>query len=177
MPERIVVIGLTGPRLLPEALAQARLTLGSERHFAILELCPNFHGCLPSGDGVPGDRVPGDGVPGDGSRSDSVPARAVLGSGGLSLAQGLDRIAAEPDTVAVLASGDPGFFGIVRPLADRFGSDRLDIHPAPSSVSLAFAMLGLAWDDALVVSAHGRPLDQAVAAACGGSKVAVLTSP
>jgi precorrin-6Y C5,15-methyltransferase (decarboxylating) len=75
-----------------------------------------------------------------------------------------------------LASGDPGFFGIVRVLAEQLGSARLEIHPAPSSVALAFARSGLSWDDATVVSAHGRSLEEAAARA-GGAKVAVLTSP
>jgi precorrin-6B C5,15-methyltransferase / cobalt-precorrin-6B C5,C15-methyltransferase len=80
------------------------------------------------------------------------------------------------DSVCVLASGDPGFFGIVRALSERFGSDRLLVHPAPSSVSLAFALVGLPWDDATVVSAHGRPLADAMAR-LSGPKIAVLTSP
>ncbi len=79
--------------------------------------------------------------------------------------------------VTVLASGDPGFFGIARVLASRFGRAALRIHPAPSSVSLAFARLGLTWDDAVVVSAHGRPLDAAVDALLSSVKAAVLTSP
>src|SRR5215216_5644031 len=65
--------------------------------------------------------------------------------------------------VCVLASGDPGFFGIVRLLERRLGARNLVVHPAPSSVSLAFARLGCSWDDALVVSAHGRPLAEAIA--------------
>jgi precorrin-6Y C5,15-methyltransferase (decarboxylating) len=89
----------------------------------------------------------------------------------------LDAIAAEAGTVAVLASGDPGFFGIVRALAGRFGPAALDVRPAPSSVSLAFARLGLPWDDALVVSAHGRPLAAAAAAVASAAKAAVLVSP
>jgi precorrin-6Y C5,15-methyltransferase (decarboxylating) len=89
----------------------------------------------------------------------------------------LDAVAAEPGAVCVLASGDPGFFGIVRPLADRFGPDALDVHPAPSSVAMAFASLGLPWDDATVVSAHGRPLTDAVAEARRCPKVAILVSP
>ena len=80
-------------------------------------------------------------------------------------------------TVCVLASGDPGFFGIVRPLAERFGPRALDVHPAPSSVALAFARLGLPWDDAVVVSAHGRPLEEAADAAAAAGKAAVLVSP
>lgn len=79
--------------------------------------------------------------------------------------------------VTVLASGDPGFFGIVRVLAERFGCEALAVHPAPSSVALAFARAGCSWDDAVVISAHGRPLESAVAAALGRPKVAVLTSP
>ena len=81
--------------------------------------------------------------------------------------------------VSVLASGDPGFFGIVRVLATRVGSGLLQVHPAPSAVSLAFARLGLSWDDAAVVSAHGRPLADAVRAVRSSPQpsVAILTSP
>ncbi|MDQ1429005.1 MAG: precorrin-6B C5,15-methyltransferase / cobalt-precorrin-6B C5,C15-methyltransferase [Acidimicrobiaceae bacterium] len=89
----------------------------------------------------------------------------------------LAAIAAEPGAVAILASGDPGFFGIVRSLAARFGPEALEVHPAPSSVSVAFARLGIPWDDALVVSAHGRPLAQAAAAVATATKAAVLMSP
>jgi precorrin-6Y C5,15-methyltransferase (decarboxylating) len=94
----------------------------------------------------------------------------------------LERIGGEADAgraVCVVASGDPGFFGIVRSLGARLGADRLVVHPAPSSVALAFARLGLSWDDATVVSAHGRPLADAVASvrASGHPSVAVLTSP
>jgi precorrin-6B C5,15-methyltransferase / cobalt-precorrin-6B C5,C15-methyltransferase len=100
--------------------------------------------------------------------------RLVLGAGGVGLAEALDAIAAEPGRVGVLASGDPGFFGIVRALAERFGPATLDVHPAPSSVSLAFARLGLPWDDALVASTLGRPLEEAAALAAGAAKAAVL---
>ncbi len=94
----------------------------------------------------------------------------------------LDRVADEADAgraVCVIASGDPGFFGIVRALGARLGAARLVVHPAPSSVAVAFARLGLSWDDAAVVSAHGRPLAEAVAAVRRASQpsAAVLTSP
>ena len=79
--------------------------------------------------------------------------------------------------VCVLASGDPGFFGIVRSLLRMVDRTSLHVLPAPSSVSLAFARLGLPWDDAVVVSAHGRPLADAVTLARTAHKAAVLTSP
>jgi precorrin-6Y C5,15-methyltransferase (decarboxylating) len=79
--------------------------------------------------------------------------------------------------VVVLASGDPGFFGVVRVLAERFGPGRLDVRPGMSSVAVAFARLGLPWDDAVVVSAHGRDLRTAVNVCRARPKVAVLTGP
>jgi precorrin-6B C5,15-methyltransferase / cobalt-precorrin-6B C5,C15-methyltransferase len=89
----------------------------------------------------------------------------------------LDGMERERGGVCVLASGDPGFFGIVRVLAERFGPERLDVHPAPSSVSLAFARLGLPWDDAAVISAHGRPLAEAARCAVRHPKAAVFVAP
>ena len=89
----------------------------------------------------------------------------------------LDALAAHDGDACVLASGDPGFYGIVRALAARVGAERLDVRPAPSSVAVAFARLGLAWDDALVVSGHGREPHAALAAALRHPKVAILTAP
>ena len=77
--------------------------------------------------------------------------------------------------VVVVAGGDPGFFGIVRLLRAR-GHD-VEVFPAISSVSRAFARAGLSWDDAVVVSAHGRELRRAVNTCRAHGKVAVLTGP
>lgn len=79
--------------------------------------------------------------------------------------------------VCVLASGDPGFFGVVRALTRALDRRALHVLPAPSSVSTAFARLGLPWDDATVVSAHGRPLAEAIDILRLARKAAVLTSP
>jgi precorrin-6Y C5,15-methyltransferase (decarboxylating) len=75
----------------------------------------------------------------------------------------------------VLASGDPGFFGIVRAL--RAGGFAVDVHPAASSVARAFARIGRPWDDVAVVSAHGRSLGPAVNVCRARAATAVLTAP
>jgi precorrin-4/cobalt-precorrin-4 C11-methyltransferase len=97
------------------------------------------------------------------------------------LAPILDRVAEASragQRVCLLASGDPGFFGIARVLAIRLGNPAaLQVYPAPSSVALAFARLGTNWEDAVVVSAHGRPLEPAVETCLRSPKTAVLTSP
>jgi precorrin-6Y C5,15-methyltransferase (decarboxylating) len=125
--------------------------------------------------GMPGSVPDADLLVGGRRQLEGRPGRHLLVGGDLGPV--LDGIAAESGRVCVLASGDPGFFGIVRALASRFGSAALDVRPAPSSVSLAFARLGLPWDDAVVVSAHGRPLRDAARVAAAAVKAAVLTSP
>ena len=103
------------------------------------------------------------------------PGRAVVLKGDLS--EALEKIEAAGGPTVVLASGDPGFFGIVRLLGARFGRENLRVLPALSSVALAFAGAGLSWDDATTVSAHGRDPRRAVNVCRSHPKVAVLTAP
>ncbi len=87
----------------------------------------------------------------------------------------LDAVADEPGDAVVLASGDPGFFGVLRTLRAR-GLEAA-VVPAVSSVAVAAARAGVPWDDAVVASAHGRDPRAAVAACRAAPKVAVLTEP
>jgi precorrin-6Y C5,15-methyltransferase (decarboxylating) len=127
---------------------------------------PGCEALLAGADVVAGGRAVLDALAPAGAR------RVVLGAG---IAATLEALGREPGAVCVLASGDPGFFGVVRALREVAGD--LEIHPAPSSVALAFARLGLPWDDALVVSAHGRDPRPAINVALRHPKVAVLTEP
>ncbi|SFF16919.1 precorrin-6Y C5,15-methyltransferase (decarboxylating) [Actinacidiphila alni] len=103
--------------------------------------------------------------------------RLVLGPLSPALDTIAEYVAAPGARVVVLASGDPGFFGIVRALGARFGAAALDVRPSSPSVAVAFARLGLRWDDAVVVSAHGRELRTAVHVCRAHPKTAVLTGP
>ena len=72
----------------------------------------------------------------------------------------LDEIAAvarENAEIGVVATGDPLHFGIARALVRRFGADAVEVHPAPSSFSLACARLGWAQEDVGCLSLHGGP--------------------
>jgi len=92
------------------------------------------------------------------------------------VAAALDDVdAAAGDGVVVLASGDPGFFGILRALRERGHTP--EVLPAVSSVAGAFARIGLPWDDVVVTSAHGRDPRTAVNACRAMAKTAVFTAP
>ncbi len=77
--------------------------------------------------------------------------------------------------VAVLASGDPGLYGILRFLLKHFDPGDLEVIPGVSSVQLAFARLCMPWDDAVILSAHGRPAESLVELAGRADKAAILT--
>jgi precorrin-6Y C5,15-methyltransferase (decarboxylating) len=100
--------------------------------------------------------------------------RLVLGD----FAAAIERIRHTSDAVVVLTSGDPLFFGFGRLLLEALPAERLQFHPHLSSVQLAFSRIKLSWQDARVISAHGRSLDELLQALQQGvEKIAVLTDP
>ncbi|MDM9385438.1 precorrin-6y C5,15-methyltransferase (decarboxylating) subunit CbiE [Chlorogloeopsis sp. ULAP01] len=78
--------------------------------------------------------------------------------------------------IVVLVSGDPLFFGLGRLLLSELPPKTLTFHPHLSSVQLAFNRIQVPWQDARVISAHGRSVDELVQALQQGvEKIAVLT--
>ncbi|MFF1412370.1 precorrin-6y C5,15-methyltransferase (decarboxylating) subunit CbiE [Streptomyces sp. NPDC058289] len=78
--------------------------------------------------------------------------------------------------IAVLASGDPMFYGIGRALSEELGPDTLHVLPHPSSVSYACARLGWPVEDTEVVTVVGRPVARLAAALYEGRRVLVLSA-
>ncbi len=92
----------------------------------------------------------------------------------------LDAIARERGSgrrVVVLASGDPGFFGIARSLIDLLGRAAVEVVPHVSAMQLAFARAGEAWDDTVLLSAHARPVEDLIAPLRGAAKAGIFTDP
>ena len=58
--------------------------------------------------------------------------------------------------IVVLASGDPLFFGIGQRLIQSLGAENVVLFPNVTSVAAAFARVKLPWQDAKIVSLHGR---------------------
>lgn len=105
----------------------------------------------------------------------AVPDEKRIVLGGLTGAVEKIQRLPEGTDVVILASGDPLWFGVVRKL--RSIGLRPNVVTRASSVAEAFARIGLPWDDAVTVSAHGRPVEAAIAAARRYAKVAVMTDP
>ncbi|MER5561711.1 precorrin-6y C5,15-methyltransferase (decarboxylating) subunit CbiE [Streptomyces sp. NPDC002506] len=77
--------------------------------------------------------------------------------------------------IAVLASGDPMFYGIGRTLNEVLGAPPR-ILPHPSSVAYACARLGWAVEETEVVTAVGRPVARVAAALHHGRRLLVLSA-
>lgn len=173
----VVGVGLSGASSLAEpslaVVKSATLLLGSQRLIRSMKetwFKPSFK---PSGEGAK------DGFPDDSLDDfpDDSPEFWILSN----FTQAFDdlraRLEAEPTTrVVVLATGDPLFFGLGRLLLSAFPAEQLVFHPQVSAMQLAFSRLKLPWQDATLVSVHGRgELLLTRALKRGASKIAVLT--
>lgn len=144
-PVAVVGLGLGRPSLGADAAAAVARA-------AVLVGGTRQLACFPD---HPGRRIPIAG-----------PLAAVCEAMEAALDQGL--------AVAVLADGDPLFFGIGRTLLDRFGPDRLAFFPNVTAVGAAAARLGLPWHDLPAVSLHGRDDPTPLFAALAGHGAAVV---
>ena len=125
---QVIGLGVEHPPLLGanarQALAQAEILIGSQRHLASLP---------PTG------------------------AQRLLYPSPLAELDTLLQRHADK-RIVLLASGDPLFYGIGGWLKRHISTQHLVFHPAVSSIQAAFARIGQPWQQAEVLSLHGRPL-------------------
>lgn len=68
----------------------------------------------------------------------------------------IDAALSKQKKVVVLATGDPLCHGIASFLSKKLGAKKLNIIPNISSIQLAFASIGMAWQDAKICSVHNK---------------------
>lgn len=157
----VVGLGLDGAAGLSPAVScivqSAQLLVGSDRHLAAF---PDH----------PGQRL-------------------VLGDLGAALGQLQQFLHSPPSSQAppgdkpepravILTSGDPLFFGLGRLLLEQLPPEQLVFHPQLSSVQLAFSRLKRPWQEAALVSIHGRSFEALIPLLHQGRRdIAVLTDP
>ena len=77
--------------------------------------------------------------------------------------------------IVVIASGDPGYHGIARYLVKHLGKETIEIIPNITTFQAAFAKIKESWDDALLLSSHGRPLPRLASLLKKHRKIGILT--
>src|SRR3989338_3953981 len=58
--------------------------------------------------------------------------------------------------IAVLVSGDPGVYSFLGQIQTAFKKEEYAVIPGISALQLAFARIGESWQDAKIISVHGR---------------------
>lgn len=86
----------------------------------------------------------------------------------------MDKLKADEKQTVILASGDPLFYGIGGYVSKKLN---VEIYPYLSSIQLAFAKMGEAWQDAYFTSVHGRSMKGLAQRIDGKEKIALLTDP
>jgi precorrin-6Y C5,15-methyltransferase (decarboxylating) len=81
------------------------------------------------------------------------------------------------EKVVILSSGDPGFYGIAGTLLTMLPAEEVKIFPAVSSLQMAFARAGITWQDAVLTSAHARPISEVIGLVRRNKKIGILTDP
>ena len=77
-------------------------------------------------------------------------------------------------SIALLATGDPMWFGAGASLVRRLGADACEVVPAVSGLQLAAARLGWPMAACRVVSIHGRPVATLAAALAPRARLLVI---
>jgi precorrin-6Y C5,15-methyltransferase (decarboxylating) len=94
---------------------------------------------------------------------------------------GLDKAvdqleAVTEEQVAVLADGDPLFYGVARYLCDRLGKERFEVVPHVSSMQLAFARVKESWEEAFLTNLATHGLESVLEQIRGAQKVGLFPS-
>jgi len=82
---------------------------------------------------------------------------------GADLEASLTAIQSQPDRqVAILAQGDPLFYGLARFLCDKLGKERFVVIPHVSTMQLAFARVKESWEEAYLTNLANHSLPTVV---------------
>jgi cobalt-precorrin-7 (C5)-methyltransferase len=83
----------------------------------------------------------------------------------------------ERKKIAVLVSGDPGLYSFLGTIARVLKREEYVVIPGISAVQVAFAKIGEGWEDATIITLHGRKMDDLPMRVKESSKIFLFTDP
>jgi len=101
--------------------------------------------------------------------------RAVIGTNLPNVVERLRAILGRK-RIALVATGDPLFYGTARYLCEKAGSEHFEVMPHVSSMQLAFARIKESWEEAFLSDLAARPLEDALDKIRTSETVGLFTS-
>jgi len=83
----------------------------------------------------------------------------------------------EEKKIAVLVSGDPGLYSFLGTISQVLKKEDYAVIPGVSTLQIAFAKIGERWEDATLLSLHGRKMDDLAARVQSSKKSFLFTDP
>ena len=83
----------------------------------------------------------------------------------------------EEKRIAVLVSGDPGLYSFLGTISQVLKKEDYAVIPGVSTLQIAFAKIGERWEDATLLSLHGRKMDDLAARVQSSKKSFLFTDP
>ena len=81
----------------------------------------------------------------------------------------------EKKKIALLVSGDPGLYSFLNTISRFLKKEEYVVLPGISAVQIAFARIGEGWEDATIISLHGRKAEDLAMRVKESSKVFLFT--
>ena len=101
--------------------------------------------------------------------------RQIVITGDVAATLAAIEAALNDNEVTVMVSGDPGYYSLLPALNARFGERVGEVVPGVSSLQVAFARLKMPWQNATLLSFHGREPDRDALNFAPGKIIGALT--
>ena len=81
----------------------------------------------------------------------------------------------DQEKIAILVSGDPCLYSFLGWISRRMDVQDYEVIPGISSFQVAFARIKKTWENASIISLHGRPLERLIPAMQNNKTLAIFT--
>ena len=82
--------------------------------------------------------------------------------------------ACEGKSVSILSTGDPGFSGVLKPIKKLAGNLKFDVIPGISSVQICASKLQIPWDEANILTMHGKGISDSLITLLSNGKPTII---
>lgn len=84
------------------------------------------------------------------------------------------QLVKEGKSVSLLSTGDPGFSGILKPILNLNKDIDIEVIPGISSVQLCAAKLKIHWDEANLITLHGKGISEHILEVMDNGKPTII---
>ena len=78
------------------------------------------------------------------------------------------------NSVALLSTGDPGFSGVLKPILKLADNIDVEVLPGISSIQMCAAKLQISWDNANIITMHGKGIPNEIISMLSNGKPTII---